>query len=46
MELTTEEIRTMIVEELQNVLDEKKGKKRVRKRKQRKKQKEMHVIIK
>jgi len=39
MELTTEEIRTMIVEELQNVLDEKKGKRRVRKKKAKKKAK-------
>jgi len=36
MKLTTEEIRIMIVEELQNVLDEKKGKKRVRKKKAKK----------
>ena len=33
MEITTDEIRTIIVEELQNVLDEKKGKRRVRKKK-------------
>ena len=39
MELTTEEIRIMIVEELQKVLDEKKGKKRVRKKKAKKKAK-------
>ena len=39
MELTTEEIRIMIVEELQNVLDEKKGKRRVRKKKAKKKAK-------
>jgi hypothetical protein len=37
MELTTEEIRIMIVEELQKVLDEKKGKRRVRKKKAKKK---------
>ena len=37
MELSTEEIRIMIVEELQNVLDEKKGKRRVRKKKAKKK---------
>ena len=39
MELTTEEIRIMIVEELQDVLDEKKGKRRVRKKKAKKKAK-------
>ena len=39
MEMTTEEIRTIIVEELQNVLDEKKGKRRVRKKKAKKKAK-------
>ena len=39
MEITNEEIRTMIVEELQKVLDEKKGKKRVRKKKAKKKAK-------
>ena len=37
MEMTTEEIRTIILEELQNVLDEKKGKRRVRKKKAKKK---------
>ena len=37
MELTTEQIRTIIMEELQNVLDEKKGKRRVRKKKAKKK---------
>ena len=39
MELTTEEIRIMIAEELKNVLDEKKGKRRVRKKKAKKKAK-------
>jgi len=39
MQMTTEEIRIMIVEELQNVLDEKKGKRRVRKKKAKKKAK-------
>ena len=37
MEMTTEEIRTIILEELQSVLDEKKGKRRVRKKKAKKK---------
>lgn len=37
MQLTTEEIRTIILEELQSVLDEKKGKRRVRKKKAKKK---------
>jgi hypothetical protein len=37
MELTTEELRTIISEELMKVLDEKKGKKRVRKKKAKKK---------
>ena len=36
MELTSEEIKKIILEELQNVLDEKKGKKRVRKKKAKK----------
>lgn len=36
MELTTEEIRTIILEELQNVLDEKKGKRRAHKKKAKK----------
>ena len=36
MEITTEEIKSIIFEELQNVLDEKKGKKRVRKKKAKK----------
>ena len=39
MDLTTEEIRIMIVEELQKVLDEKKGKRRARKKKAKKKAK-------
>ena len=39
MELTTEELRTIISEELMKVLDEKKGKKRVRKKKAKKKAK-------
>ena len=39
MLMTDEEIRTIILEELQNVLDEKKGKKRVRKKKAKKKAK-------
>lgn len=39
MELTTEEIRIMIVEELQKVLDEKKGKRRAHKKKAKKKAK-------
>ena len=36
MQMTTEEIKSIILEELQNVLDEKKGKKRVRKKKAKK----------
>lgn len=36
MQMTTEEIKLIILEELQNVLDEKKGKKRVRKKKAKK----------
>lgn len=39
MDLTTEEIRIMIVEELQKVLDEKKGKRRAHKKKAKKKAK-------
>ena len=39
MELTTEELRSIISEELMKVLDEKKGKKRVRKKKAKKKAK-------
>jgi hypothetical protein len=40
MELSTKEIRIIIVEELQNVLDEKKGKRRIRKKKAKKKAKQ------
>jgi len=39
MEISTEEIRIMIVEELEKVLDEKKGKRRIRKKKAKKKAK-------
>lgn len=39
LELSTEEIRTIILEEIQNVLDEKKGKRRIRKKKAKKKAK-------
>jgi hypothetical protein len=39
MELSTEELKSIVAEELKNVLDEKKGKKRVRKKKAKKKAK-------